>query len=111
MEKFRVFITDPAKKNMEKLDHSEQERIEKILQQLYEKGDEVGKPLRGLRFLREKKFDGKRLYYLVYSDWSSILVVAVSDKKTQEATINQIALEGSQYRAVALDLLRTKGII
>ncbi len=63
---FHVFIPEPVQKDIEKLDKSEQLRVEKILQQLYEKGNEVGKPLSGLSFLREKKFDGKRLQNRIY---------------------------------------------
>jgi len=108
---FRVFITEPVQKDIAKLDNSEQSRVEKILCQLQEKGDEVGKPLAGLSFLREKKFDGKRLYYLIYPEWSVILVVAVSDKKAQQATINRIILETTQHQIYVFDLLRKKGII
>lgn len=95
---------------MDKLDNSEKARIEKILKQLYEKGEQVGKPLSGLNFFREKKFDGKRLYYLVYNQWSAILVTAISDKKTQQATINQIVQEISAYQSYMLDLLRKRGL-
>jgi len=41
-------------------------------------------------FLREKKIGGKRIYYLVYEDISLILLVSASDKKMQQATIDEI---------------------
>ncbi len=111
MTGFRVFLTEPVEKAIAKLDKSEQERVEKILAQLYEKGGQVGKPLSGFRFLREKKFNGKRLYYFVYEQWSVILVAAISDKKAQQATISQILLESRQYQTYVIELLRKKGII
>ncbi len=93
---FHVFIPEPVQRDIDKLDKSVQLRVEKILKQLHERGDKVGKPLAGLSFLREKKFDGKRLYYLVYGPWSAVLVAAVSDKKAQKATINRLIMESSQ---------------
>ena len=48
---------------------------------LKEQGGDIGKPLSGLSFFREKKFDGKRLYYPVYNDSFVILAIAISDKK------------------------------
>ncbi|MBI2580484.1 hypothetical protein HYV85_01615 [Candidatus Woesearchaeota archaeon] len=96
---------------MDKLDKSEQARVEKILKQLNERGSEIGKPLAGLSFLREKKFNGKRLYYLVYGQWSAILVAAISDKKAQQATINRLIIESSQNQTYVFDLLKKKGII
>ena len=108
---FHVLIPEPVQKDMDKLDMSERLRVEKILQQLHEKGDEVGKPLAGLSFLREKKFNGKRLYYLVYSQWSAVLVSAISDKKAQQATISSIVSEASQHQIYVFDILKKKGII
>ncbi len=46
----------------------EKDEAKRILKQLKEQGEDTGKPLSGLSFFREKKFDGKRLYYLVYKD-------------------------------------------
>ncbi len=108
---FHVFIPEPVQKGIEKLDNSEQLRVEKILKQLHEKGGEVGKPLAGLSFLREKKFNGKRLYYIIYGQWSAILVAALSDKKAQQATINSLLMESSQNKIYVFDLLKKRGII
>lgn len=108
---FLLFIPEPVQKDIEKLDKSEQLRVEKILKQLHEKGGEVGKPLAGLSFLREKKFDGRRLYYLVYDEWSAILVAAISDKKAQQATINHLISEANQNKIYVFELLKGKGII
>ncbi len=105
---FRVFTTDDFDKDFQRLDKSEQLRVEKILDQLIEKGSDIGKPLSGLSFFREKKFDGKRLYFLVYEDLLAILVIATSDKKAQQTTINRILLDISRYQQYIINMLKSK---
>jgi hypothetical protein len=105
MPQFRILLPEPVEKEIEQLDHSDRVMVEKILNELYQEGDVVGKPL-GLPFLREKKFGKKRLYYLIYGHWSVILVAAISDKKAQEGTINRIAHETSQYHQYVYEFLR-----
>lgn len=111
MGRFRVFKTEEFDGDYAKLDKSEQERVDKILGQLIGKGGEVGKPLAGLSFFREKKFGGKRLYYLVYSDILVVLALTISDKKAQQATINQILLNLAEYQQYVFETLRKRGII
>lgn len=111
MGKYRVFKTEEFDRDYARLDKSEKNRVDKILEQLMEKGGEVGKPLAGLSFFREKKFDGKRLYYLVYSNILVVLILAISDKKAQQATINQILLNLAEYRQYVSETLRRRGII
>jgi len=82
---FRVFTTEEFDKDYSKLDNPEQQRVKSILTQLKEQGGSVGKPLSGLSFFKEKKFNGKRVYFLVYKEFLVVLVLAVSDKKTQQA--------------------------
>ena len=102
----RVLKTEEFDKDFSKLSSQEQERVKKILMQLKEQGEDIGKPLSGLSFFREKKFDGKRLYYLVYKDHFVILAIAISDKRAQQATINQILLDLVEYQHYVYDLLR-----
>lgn len=71
-------------------------RIDKIREQL-KINPYVGKPL-GYRFFREKRVDGKRLYFLIYEDIVLVLVVAISDKKAQQATINAIKMAFDVYK-------------
>lgn len=111
MGKYRVFKTEEFDRDYNKLDKSEQKRVDKILNQLLDRGGEVGKPLSGLSFFREKKFDGKRLYYLVYSNVFVVLVLAISDKKAQQATINQILLNLTEYQQHVFETLRKRGVI
>jgi len=110
MQKFRIFKTKEFDRDFNKLDKSEQMRVEGILKQLAERGDEVGKPL-VLPFFKEKRFDGKRVYFLVYEDYNVILVIAISDKKAQQATINRILIDISNYQQYVFEELRRRGII
>lgn len=71
------------------LQKNEQDRVERFIQQLAEKGDLVGQPL-GVPFIREKKFDGNRLYFLVYHEWNIILLWGISGKKDQPVAISEI---------------------
>lgn len=67
----------------------EQIEIKKIILDLVIDGDKKGKSL-GYSFFREKKIQHKRIYYLIYEELNVILLVAGSDKKTQQKTINTI---------------------
>lgn len=58
---FRAFRTDWYGKKLNKLSPNEQERVKSIEQEL-KKNPYDRKPL-GYKFFREKKFDGKRLYF------------------------------------------------
>ncbi|MFH1390845.1 MAG: hypothetical protein ABIH20_00865 [Candidatus Diapherotrites archaeon] len=110
-QKFRVFKTNEFDEQVEGLSSEEKIQITKILLQLYEKGDLVGKPLSGLNFFREKKFGGKRLYYLVYKNYFVILAVALSNKKAQQATINQIIRDLADYQRFVFENLKNKKLI
>lgn len=103
---FKIFTTEEFDKDLSKLSSQEQVRVNKILKQLKEQGEDTGKPLSGLSFFREKKFNGKRLYYLVYKESFVILAIAISDKKAQQATINRILLDLVEYQQYVYDLLR-----
>ena len=106
---FRIFKTEEFDTNYDKLDNSEQKRLNKIRGQLSKNGDTIGKPLAGLKFFREKKFNGKRVYYLVYKEFNCILVIAIGDKKAQQATINQILFNLNDYKYYIINLLKEKG--
>lgn len=105
---YRIFTTEEFERDYNKLDKLEQERVKKIIKQLKERGDEVGKPLSGLSFFREKRFNGKRLYFLVYKSVFVVLNLAISDKKTQQATINRILLDLENYQEYVYKTLKEK---
>lgn len=102
---FKIILTEEFERDFSKLSSPEQLRVTKILRQLKEQGATVGKPLSGLTFFKEKKFDGKRLYYLVYQNLLVILVLAISDKKAQQATINRILVDIAEYQQYVLRII------
>ncbi|MFQ5976050.1 MAG: type II toxin-antitoxin system RelE/ParE family toxin [Candidatus Hydrothermarchaeales archaeon] len=111
INKFRVFTTREFDNDYDKLDRSEQKRVDKILEQLMQRGVEVGKPLAGLSFFREKKFGGKRLYFLVYRDVLIVLALGIGDKKVQQATINKILKNLAEYQQYVFKTLQERGFI
>jgi len=102
---FRIFTTEEFDSNFNNLNESEQLRVKKILRQFKEKGGDVGKPL-GLSFFKQKRFDGKRIYFLIYNSIKTALAIAISDKKAQQATINQILLNIKKYQQYVFNLLK-----
>ena len=88
---FKVFRTQEFERKMAKLLTKEQQkRIDKIEDEISQKGF-TGDSL-GFRFLREKRVENKRVYFLVYEDLKSVLMVSVSDKKAQQETIDKIKI-------------------
>lgn len=73
-----------------------QEQIMNFIAELKESYD-VGKPL-GYPFFREKRVDGYRLYFLIYEDVQTVLLVTISDKKAQQETIDRIKEQLDFYR-------------
>ena len=57
-------------------------------------------------FFREKKIWDKRIYYLIYDDIKAVLMVAVSDKKTQQETIDEIKGRLKEYYEVVKEAIR-----
>lgn len=92
------------------LDSANKGRIGKLTLQLSEKGSLVGKPL-GFLFLREKKFNGNRLYFLVYEEWKAVLIVSIGDKRDQTKTIQEIKRELNNYKEYIYNQLKEQGLI
>ena len=109
-KKYRIFTTSEFDQDYERLDNSEKERVKKIISRLKIQGGSVGKPL-STNYFREKKLNGKRLYFLVYIEYNVVLAVAISDKKAQQATINQILSDLLYYQKYVLEELKKRGLI
>ena len=101
---YRVYTTGGFDEEVDKLEKIEQERIDKLYPKLKE-NPYVGDPIR-FRFFREKRINGKRVYFLVFDDLKAVLFVAVSDKKTQQATIDSIRLHLNLYYEVVKEALK-----
>ena len=92
---YSIYTTESFDKETIKLKIDDR-RLRKIFSQLKE-NPYVGDQLQH-KNLREKRINEKRVYYLVYGDLKSVLMVAVSDKKNQQATINHIIECFDEYR-------------
>ncbi|MBS3102618.1 hypothetical protein J4458_04175 [Candidatus Woesearchaeota archaeon] len=93
---FRAFRTEWYEKKLRKLSMDEQERVRHIEQEL-KNNPYDGKPL-GYNFFREKKFDGKRLLFLVYESHKAIFLITITDKKTQQKVIDLIKVNLDIYK-------------
>ncbi len=100
---FRVFRSDWYSKKLDKLDKLEIERISKFEQQL-KNNPYLGKPL-GYKFFREKKFDGKRLLFLVYDEHNVIFLVTITGKKAQQREIDLIKTNLDMYKEIIREYL------
>ena len=90
MKKYEVFRSVSFKEEIAKYDKSIQDRVDKIEDKLMY-NPEYGNPL-GTKWFRESRFENYRVYYLIYEDLQSIYMVAISNKKDQQKTINTIRL-------------------
>ena len=73
----------------------EKEWIEKVKDQLKENLD-VGKPLR-FDWFREKKFENKRLFFLVNRFTKKAILLAFGTKKEQQKIIDHVILNKERY--------------
>lgn len=98
MKIFKIYVLPQFEEDIQILfSKLEQIEIKNILSDLVYDGNKKGKPL-GYNFFREKKIKNKRIYYLIYEELNIILLVAGSDKKTQQKTINVIKNLLPKYR-------------
>ena len=103
MKNYKVFTTERFDRAKKKLSIEEEREIEKIFLQLKE-NPYVGDQLR-YKFLREKRIKDKRIYYLIYDDLLSVLLVAISNKKAQKETIDEIVKYLGMYRKFMQELI------
>ena len=85
---FEVLTTAEFDKDFGKLDNSIKMRVDKAIEQL-RASPYTGKPL-DYEFFREKKIGKLRIYYLIYEAFLVVFVIAISDKKDQQATIDKV---------------------
>jgi hypothetical protein len=101
---FNVIGTDTYLKEINKWPSDYKERAGKLPKRLAVNplsGDPLGYP-----FLRESRIREKRVYYLVYEDLKLVLLVAVSGKKDQQATIEHIKDSLDEFRKVAEEVIK-----
>ncbi len=100
---FRVFRSLHYKKKLLKLDKSEQNKVIKFEQDLKEQPFS-GKPL-GYKFFREKRFNGKRVLFLVYENHKCVFLVTITNKKAQQYEIDLIKANLDVYKNELEDIL------
>ena len=93
---FRVFRSDWYEKKLTELSKQEEGRVKKFEQDL-KQNPYQGRPL-GYDFFREKKFNGKRMYFLVYESHQVVFIVTISGKKTQQQVIDVIKANLDVYK-------------
>lgn len=93
---YSVYTTESFDKEVEKLSKNDQEIIQKMFLKIRD-NPYTSDQLR-YRNLREKRIREKRVYFLVYDDLQAVLIVAISGKKDQQATINHIIDYFDEYR-------------
>ena len=81
------------------LNNKELRELERFILEL-KQNPFLGKALT-YQFLREKKLKSKRVYFLIYKEICLILLVATSDKKAQQKTIDSIKEDLEIYKKFA----------
>src|SRR3989344_693400 len=106
---YAVFRTRKFDKEFAKqLSEKEQKEVERFEKQQLTINPYIGDPL-SYRFFREKKIDNKRVYFLIYDDINAVLMVGVSDKKTQQDTINEIKGHLNEYYVIIREAIKQHG--
>ena len=100
---YKVYWTETFKNEFKELPKFEQERVQKFIHNQLITNPNVGKPL-SVYNIREKKFNGRRIYYIVYEDKVIVLMVAISGKKDQQSTINLIKTQLPYFMRLVDDL-------
>jgi mRNA-degrading endonuclease RelE of RelBE toxin-antitoxin system len=101
---YRVFRTKWYKTKLNKLDSSDQKRALNFEQSLKIE-PYSGKPL-GYAFFREKKFDNKRILFLIYKEYKCIFLITITDKKAQQKEINLILSNLDLYKTEIKNLIK-----
>jgi hypothetical protein len=91
---FKLPIFD--KKAKKKLNNKEFKELNNFIE-ILKKNPKIGKPL-SYQFLREKKIKNKRIFFLLYKEIYIVLLVSISNKKSQQKTINEIKFYLNEYR-------------
>ena len=95
-EMYEVYRSELLDKKLEKSHNKIRQWIDALESQLVNNAY-VGDPL-GVKWLREKKMNKWRAYFLVYEDIAAVYLVDISDKKRQQEVINLIKLSKNKLR-------------
>lgn len=107
---YAVFRTKKFDKEFAKiLSIEEQREVIDIEKRQIANNPYVGNPL-CYSFFREKRVGGKRIYFLVYSEMNAVLMVAISNKKAQQETIDEIRIMLKGYYFVVKAAVMQHGV-
>ncbi len=90
-----IYESETFTKIKETCEKKEQEWIEKMKDQLKDNLN-VGKPLR-YSWFREKKFENKRLFYVMNEKTNKAVLLAFGEKKGQQKIIDHIIQNKERY--------------
>mgnify|MGYP001560534328 CR=1 FL=1 len=97
---YEIYTTEKFDREIEKLSNEENKHIENIYRQI-EINPYVGDQLQ-IKVFREKRLKKKRVYYLIFDDLNAILMVGISDKKTQQKEIDFISRNINSFRETVI---------
>jgi len=101
---YKIFRTKKFEKELYKLPKIFQTEIEEFEIKLIN-NPFLGKPL-SFNYLREKRIKNIRVYYLVYEEFVAVMMVEISDKKLQQATIDKIKEHLDFYHEIVQIVLK-----
>jgi len=91
-----------------KLSINNQNRFNNLIKQL-EINPYVGDSLQ-IRIIIEKRFNGRRIFYIIFDDLKAVLIVALGDKKSQQKIIDFIITNLNEYRKLLKKILENDSI-
>ena len=93
---YRAFRGNWYEKKLKKLSTKEQEIVQQFEQDV-KQNPYQGSPL-GYTFFREKRINGKRMYYLIYDSHKVVFLITISDKKAQQDVIDVVKANLDVYK-------------
>ena len=102
--KYAVYIHPTVhKETILKLSQNNQDRIYNLIRQ-FTANPYVGDSLQ-IKYIREKRFNGKRIYFVIFEDLKKVLIVAINNKKTQQKIIDSIRSNINKYRTYVKSII------
>ena len=103
---YAVYAIESFDKETSRLDALDEQILKKTFLQLKE-NPFVGDAIR-YRFFLEKRLREKRIYYLIYEEFSIVLLIAFGGKKAQQETIDEIVKLLPEYKKYAEELFKNQ---
>jgi len=94
---YLVFRTRKYEKLFTKLLSTHEQREVQDFERKIAEHPHLGDPL-GTPFFREKKIDGKRIYFIINDTYEGIFMLCISTKKDQQTAIKEIKKQLQHYQ-------------